>query len=126
MESGITLEHVVTVGGFLVSIVMAALGIWKYVESKVEAVRKEAAQDIEAARKDAAQASSTAQATASLAREELASHRLHVAEHYVSKEGHRGATAMIMKSIEAVSDKLDHLTGRIDGLMKPTTRSRSS
>ena len=60
-----------------------------------------------------------------VARQELADHKLHVAENYVTKVGMAEQTAQIMKAIDGVSGKLDHLTGRIDGLMKPSTRTRA-
>ena len=67
-------------------------------------------------------------ATANVSRNELAAHKLHIAETYVTKAGMSEQTAQIMKAIDGVAGKLDHLNGRIDGLMQPKTvaRSRSS
>jgi hypothetical protein len=59
--------------------------------------------------------------------DDLAALRLHTAETYVTKAGMSEQTAQIMKDIESVGAKVDHLNGRIDGLMQPkTTRSRTS
>lgn len=56
--------------------------------------------------------------------DDLAAHRLHVAETYTTKAGMAEQTLQIMKAIDGVSGKIDHLGGRIDGLMQPrTTRS---
>lgn len=58
--------------------------------------------------------------------DDLAAHRLEVAQSYVTKAGMQEQTMQIMKAIDGVSGKLDHLNGRIDGLMQPkTTRSRT-
>lgn len=54
--------------------------------------------------------------------DDLATHRLHVAETYVTKAGLTEQTAQIMAAINGVSGKLDHLTGRIDALYKPAPR----
>lgn len=58
--------------------------------------------------------------------DDLATHRLHVAESYVTKAGLTEQTAQIMAAINGVSGKLDHLTGRIDALYKPSSRTRNS
>ncbi|HWJ89114.1 MAG TPA: hypothetical protein VNS12_13685 [Pelagibacterium sp.] len=54
--------------------------------------------------------------------DDLAAHRLHIAEVYVTKAGMTEQTAQIMAAINGVSGKLDHLTGRIDALYKPAAR----
>jgi uncharacterized protein YqeY len=66
-------------------------------------------------------------ALASVAREELAAHKRHVAETYVTKQRLTEQTAQLMKAIDSVGSKIDHMTGRIDGLVqpKPATRSRA-
>lgn len=59
----------------------------------------------------------------------LAAHKLEVAERYVTKAGLTEQTAQLMKAIDGVSGKLDHLNGRIDGLMQPkaaATRARTT
>lgn len=80
------------------------------------------------ARKDAALRAEAAVALAATAREELSAHKLHTAETYVTKAGMQEQTAQIMKAIDGVSGKLDHLSDRIDGLMQPklAPRTRSS
>jgi hypothetical protein len=50
--------------------------------------------------------------------DDLAAHRLHVAETYTTKAGMHEQTLQIMKAIDGVSGKLDHLNGRIDGMMQ--------
>ena len=73
------------------------------------------------AKKEAMLRADVAAALASVAREEIAAHKLHTAETYVTKAGLTEQTAQLMKAIDGVSGKLDHLNGRIDGLMAPKT-----
>lgn len=81
---------------------------------------------IDQAKKDAVVRAEAAIALAGVTRDELAAHKLHVAETYTTKAGMAEQTYQIMKAIDGVSGKLDHLNGRIDGLMKPAaTRTRS-
>lgn len=91
--------------GFLVVIFGFVFGIWRYVESKITS-----------ARQDASTAASAAHATASLARDELQAHKLHVAENYITKQGLREAVEPIMDAIQGVKGAVDHLGGRIDGI----------
>lgn len=116
MDGGITLQHVVTVGTFLTVVGGFAFGLWKYFEGKIERTRS-----------DAALATKAVEIKADATASELAAYRTHVAETYTTKAGMAEQTAQIMKAIDGVSGKLDHLNGRIDGLMKPaTTRTRGS
>lgn len=58
--------------------------------------------------------------------DDLAAHRLHVSEKYVTKEGLTEQTNQLIKAIDGVSSKIDHMSGRIDGMfVKPPTPSRS-
>jgi hypothetical protein len=66
------------------------------------------------AKSEVAGQASTAQATATMAREELMAYRTHVAETYVSKQGHREATEQIMEAINAVKTSVDGTNQRID------------
>lgn len=62
------------------------------------------------------------------AQSELASHRLHVAETYVTKAGMSEQTAQILKSIEGLGGRIDSLHERLDRAFetRPAPRSRSS
>lgn len=62
-------------------------------------------------------ASAKAEAAAALAtmvQANLAEHRLHVAETYVSKAGHRESTEQVMDAIHAVKTAIDGTNQRID------------
>lgn len=59
-------------------------------------------------------------------RSDLADHKLHVAETYVTKAGLSEQTSQIMKAIDGVGSKVDRTNERLDGLMqRPTPRTRS-
>lgn len=60
------------------------------------------------------------------AKRELAAHKLHVAETYVTKAGLNEQTNQILKSIEGVGSRIDGLHERIDRVLEQrSTRSRS-
>lgn len=59
-------------------------------------------------------------------RADLADHKLHVAETYVTKAGMSEQTAQIMKAIDGVGVKIDRTNDRLDGMMQPkTTRAKA-
>lgn len=59
-------------------------------------------------------------------RADLAAHKLHTAETYVTKAGMSEQTAQIMKAIDGVGAKIDRTNDRLDGLMQPkTSRARA-
>jgi hypothetical protein len=47
-------------------------------------------------------------------RSDLAAHKLHTAETYVTKAGMQEQTAAIMKAIDSVGDKIDRTNERLD------------
>jgi hypothetical protein len=47
-------------------------------------------------------------------RDDLAAHKLHVAETYTTKAGMHEQTAQIMKAIDAVGDRIDGVNQRLD------------
>ena len=60
-------------------------------------------------------------------RDDLSSHRLYVAEHYVTKQGLTEQTTQIMKAIDGVGDRLDGVNQRLDRVFETpkTTRPRT-
>ncbi len=103
--------EIMAVVGFFVMLSGVLWGIWWRIEGKV----KEA--------KDGAQASaSAAQALAALARDELAAHKLHVAETYITKAGMRETTEQIMEAIHGVKQAVDHMTVRVDRIVEGQPR----
>lgn len=69
--------------------------------------------------RDEALARSTAAAIrADRVAEDLAAHRLHVAEVYVSKQGLRETKDEIMEAIHGVKTAVDHMTVRVDRIVE--------
>ena len=54
---------------------------------------------------------------------ELAAHRIHTAEVYVTKAGLSEQTSQIMNALDSVGAKIDRTNERLDNLMQPKTRS---
>ncbi|TIL38510.1 hypothetical protein [Mesorhizobium sp.] len=108
--------ELMAVVGFFILLFGFIFGLWKYVDAKLMGVKQ-----------DAAVVASAAQATASLAREELGAHKLHVAEHYVTKAGLAEQTTQIMKAIDGVADRLDGVNQRLDRVFEqPKTARRAT
>ncbi|MEI5680454.1 hypothetical protein G6N74_28510 [Mesorhizobium sp. CGMCC 1.15528] len=95
--------------GFFLLVSGALWGIWWRIEGKVDA-----------AKKAATDTASSASALASLAREELADHRLMCAQTYITKEGLRDVKDEIMDALHGVKGSIDHLGGRIDSMYSGT------
>ena len=103
--------ELMAVVGFGMTVFGFMFALWRYIEGKILAVRTEAG---------AAAAASTALAT--LAREELAAQKLHVAEHYVSKAGLKETTEQIMEAISGVKAAVDNMTMRVDRIVEGQAR----
>ncbi|MBX5010906.1 hypothetical protein HJB67_13170 [Rhizobium lentis] len=91
--------------GFGMAVFGTIFAIWKYLDSKLMIQRR----DTEKVSAD------------------LAAHKLHVAESYVTKAGMQEQTSQIMKAIEGVGNRIDGLNERLDRLYenqpRRTTRS---
>lgn len=82
---------------FLILAIIGALaGAWWRVEAKVSDAKKETSRRVD--HLSAESKALTAQ---------LAAHKVHVAEHYISKQGHREATEQILDAIRRVTERLD-------------------
>ena len=103
--------EIMAVGGFFIMLFGFIFGLWKYVDGKIGKVKDDSAAGI---------AASTA--VAALAREELAAHRLHVAETYITKAGMRETTEQIMEAISGVKQAVDHMTVRVDRIVESQPR----
>lgn len=101
--------------GFFIAVSGALWGVWWRVEGKIKESRQ-----------DAMVAASAAQAHAALAREELAAHKLHVAQQYVTKEGMQEQTEHLLKAIEGIGNKLDRTNERLDRVFEQPARSTRS
>jgi hypothetical protein len=97
--------EIMTVVGFFVMLSGTLWGIWWRIEGKVDKAKAEASN-----------AAAAANALAALTRQELADHRLHTAETYVTKAGMQEQTSQILRSIEGVGNRIDGLSERLDRL----------
>jgi ubiquinone biosynthesis protein UbiJ len=111
----VTGSEIMAVVGFFVMLFGFLFGLWKYVENKISG-----------ARLDAQGSASAAQALAALAREEIAAHRLHCAETYITKAGMRETTEQIMDAISGVKQAVDHMTARVDRIVENQAKPRTT
>ena len=104
--SGPELMAVVVFG---ITVFGVLFGMWRYVDGKIEK-----------AKIDASTIASAANALAGLTRQELAEHKLHLAETYVTKVGMQEQTSQIMKAIESVGNRIDGMNERLDRAFEHT------
>ncbi|WP_425963834.1 hypothetical protein [Rhizobium nepotum] len=100
--------------GFFVMLFGFFFGLWKYVDAKINAAKIEASG-----------AASAAHAMASLAREELSLHKLHVAEVYATKAGMQEQTAQLLRAIEGIGNRIESMNERLDRAFENQPRPRS-
>ncbi len=101
---------------FFLTVSAALWGIWWRIDGRVKEAKNEATLKAEAAA-----------ALATTARQELSDHKLHVAETYVSKAGHRESTEQIMAALNNVKTAVDGTNQRIDRLFENSPkRTRST
>ena len=112
-----------SVGVAVVGIMIA--GFWR-MWGLITGVRADAQKDISAVRAEANLRAEAAIALATLAKEELHHHKVHVAEVYVSKSGLREQTEQIMSAIGGIGEQIMGMNGRIDRMLErpaaPTPR----
>ncbi|EYR81898.1 hypothetical protein [Shinella sp. DD12] len=101
--------------GFFILVSGTLWGIWWRIEGKVDKAKAEVST-----------VASSASALASLARQELAEHRLHVAETYITKQGMRETTEQIMEAIHGVKTAVDHMTLRVDRIVENQAKPRTT
>lgn len=115
MTGNVTWDVVLMIAG----IVAGAFAVWWRIESRVEKAKQ-------AAYYKADQVNLRAEAAAALAttaREELARYQTHVAEHYVSKQGHREATDQIMGAFAELRGDVRGIRDRIDNFIDGETKA---
>lgn len=97
--------------GFFILVSGTLWGIWWRIEGRVDKAKTEASG-----------MAAAANALASLTRQELAEHKLHVSETYVTKAGMQEQTAQILRSIEGVGNRIDGLHERLDRMYENPPR----
>ena len=90
--------------GFIIMLFGAIFGVWKYLDGKLTSARQE---------------------TDTVSRD-LAAHKLHTAETYVTKAGMQEQTGQIMRAIEGVGNRIDGLNERLDRLYEGAPARRST
>jgi uncharacterized membrane protein YqgA involved in biofilm formation len=101
----------------IVTAIGAVAGIWWRIEGRIEKAKTEALAVVSVAKMEAANTASIVSAQAQLALTQLAEHKVHVAETYVSKTGLREMTAQVLHGQEDLKAAVTHLTERIDRLV---------
>lgn len=92
---------------FLIIVIGAVAGIWWRIEGAISKAKGEALTQAQAAA-----------ALATLAQSQLAEHKLHVAETYVTKAGLRESTEQVIAAVHAVKADVHGLNERIDRIIE--------
>lgn len=102
-----TATQLMAVVMFFMAISGALWGVWWRIEGRVDRAKAEAVQKATEAALEAASV-----------RADLAAHKLHVAEHYITKAGMRDTRDEIMEAIHGVKQAVDHMALRVDRVVE--------
>lgn len=111
-------QELMAVISFGIVLIGALATVWFRVEGKISEAKKEASG-----------VAAAANALATLTRQELSDHKLHVAEHYITKSGMREVKDEILGAVSGIKDDLGRLNERIDrmhennSVKRPAARS---
>lgn len=102
---------------FFLTVSGALWAVWWRIEGKVKEARDDCDKKADAAVN-----------LASLARSDLADYKLHAAETFATKAGMQEQTTQLLRAIEGVGNRIDHIGERIDNIIlqqqkAPTRRS---
>lgn len=103
MTQGMTPNEIMAAIGFLIMLLGSMSGVWWRIEGRVDKAKSDAI----------LKATEAANEVASV-RSDLAAHKLHTAETYVTKAGMQEQTSQLMRAIEGVGNRLDGLNERLD------------
>jgi len=92
---------------FLIVVIGFVAGIWWRIEGAISKAKSDAVTQAQAAA-----------ALASLVQSQLAEHKLHVAETYVTKAGLRESTEQVIAAVHAVKADVHGLNERIDRIIE--------
>ncbi|MBC7148083.1 MAG: hypothetical protein H5U22_01785 [Rhizobium sp.] len=113
MTGAITWEQVAFFVGLSFTIIGAVAGVWWRVEGKITTAKKEATNRADEAKQSAARIA-----------DDLAAHKLHVAESYVTKSGLREIKEEILGAVGGIRDDVRHLATRIDTMHEAASKPR--
>lgn len=102
---------------FIITLLGAISSVWWRIEGRVDRAKAEAVLKATEAATEAASV-----------RADLAAHKLHAAETFITKQGMRESTDSIMDAIHGVKAAVDHMTMRVDRIVenqikRPTPRA---
>jgi hypothetical protein len=100
--------------GFMFMVLTAVSGVWWRIEGRVDRAKAEAVEKATLAAKEASEV-----------RSELAAHRLHCAESFITKAGMRETTEQIMDAIHGVKQAVDHMALRVDRVVENQAKPRA-
>ncbi|TGQ22684.1 MAG: hypothetical protein E5V67_01020 [Mesorhizobium sp.] len=95
---------------FLIAVVSAVAGLWWRIEASIKSARDEVKKDA----RDAHARADMAIGSVSLLAEQLAAHKLHVAETYITKAGLREFRDEVMTGVRDLKSSVSTLHERID------------
>ncbi|TIN82661.1 hypothetical protein [Mesorhizobium sp.] len=105
---------------FVITVLMAAGGIWWRIEAAIKAARDEV-------KKDAASAHAKAETVAAMVtlhQHQLAEHKLHVAETYITKAGLREFRDEVMTGVRDLKGSVSTLHERMDRFIEGDKMAR--
>ena len=114
---------------FLITIIVIVAGAWWRVESAVKSAKTEVQQSIQSAKveieKDVEKAAGRADAAGAMVNllsSQLADHKLHVAETYITKAGLREFRDEVMTGVRDIKGSVSTLHERMDRFIEPNAR----
>jgi hypothetical protein len=115
---------------FILLVVGALFGAWWRVERAITTAKTDMAVAIASAKTDATGQAAAASALAQLTQAQLAEHKLHVAETYITKQGMRETRDEIMSGIKGLGERQEAMNQRMDNIvgsmLEPPAKPRRS
>ena len=97
---------------FFIAVMGALSGVWWRIDAQIGKAKGELTTTV-----------SALEAKASLTATQLAEYKIHVAEHYISKSGHREANQHVMDALADMKSAIDGINTRIDRVLTPPRRT---
>jgi ABC-type nickel/cobalt efflux system permease component RcnA len=113
-NAAVSVTDPMTLISFIVTVLVAAFGVWW----KIQVTRNEDRREID-------QKIHSAAAQSMLVAQQLAEHKTHVAESYVSKLGFRETMETVSQTLQTININLTHLNERIDRVIDNQNGARS-
>lgn len=101
-------------------------GAFYWLWAQIGRVRDDAEKDVAQVRGEASLRAEAAQALANVVARELADHKLHVAQTYITRQGMREVTDQIMEAIGGLGSQISSMNGRIDRMLERPAPRRTT